>query len=285
MTSPADATIAIQLLVATLVHRWRAGGPDGWDDVLAPGAVVLGAAADQIFLGADEVAAFSSPLQAPADAAPVEPDLIRVGVAPSGRSGWFWGFPTSTGAASTAASRTVRVSGAVTRGTDDRWTVAHVYLSHALPNDRLAEYQSAAPTLTLLPDAVAPGAEPLVDLLHPNMGVERLDSLPRRDDVVIIGTDPTEVYEGATAYLDAFTPMRAQLEQLQPTMQIDVVGGIRAAVTPDGHTGYFATHLTSTVAGTQLPTFRLGWVFSRVDGNAFRLVCDHHAFPTPPSAH
>ena len=75
--------------------------------------------------------------------------------------------------------------------------------------------------------------------------------------------------------------MRAQFEELQSTVRVDVVGGMHTAMTPDGQTGYVATHLSPTIAGNQLPTYRVGWVFSRVAGNEWGLVCDHHAFPTP----
>jgi hypothetical protein len=204
---------------------------------------------------------------------------VRVGMAPGGRSGWFWGL-TRSASGPTGSGARVRVSGSVSLGDDDRWTVGHMFVSAAISNERLPEYQSLAPTLTLLPHRVQPGSEELVDLLHANLGIERLDTLPRRDDIVVIGTDPTEVFQGAQAYLEAFTPMRAQLEELQASVRVDVVGGIRTALSPDGQTGYLATHLSSTVAGNQLPTLRVAWVFGRLAGNEFRLVCDHHAFPT-----
>ena len=111
----------------------------------------------------------------------------------------------------------------MSRGNDDQWTVSQLYLSEALPNERLPHYQAALPTLSVLPDRVDPGATELVELLHRNMGVERLDTLPRRDDIVIIGTDPNEIYEGATAYLEVFAPMRAQFEELQSVIRVDVV--------------------------------------------------------------
>ena len=112
-------------------------------------------------------------------------------------------------------------------------------------------------------------------------GAMRIRSMVSTRDVF---DDPAEVFQGAQAYLDAFAPMRVQLEELQSTLRVDVVGGIDAALTPDAQTGYLATHLSSTVAGNRLPTLRVSWVFSRLAGNQFRLVCDHHAFPTPHPA-
>jgi hypothetical protein len=276
-----ETTVAIKSVAGETYRRWLLDGEGRWDHLLSVEPVVLGPGADDICLDRDRMTRLVSPPDGSAIApAPVlDPAGIRVGIAPGGRSGWFWGFP--VGPTTTPAAGAVRISGTVFRGNDDRWTVAQLYLSEALPNERLPQYQAALPTLSVLPDRVDPDATELVDLLHRITGVERLDTLPRRDDIVTIGTDPNEIYEGATAYLEVFAPMRAQIEEMQSAIRVDVVGGIIAALTPDGQTGYLATHLATTIAGNRLPTMRLGLVFSRVAGREFGLVCDHHAFPTP----
>lgn len=282
MTGCEASRSTIQGIVAAVCARWWDGSWTGWDELLAPDSVVLGPAARQVFPSRDQMPTAAPPFDSapdPPTPAPGRAD-IRVGLAAAGRSGWFWGLA-GTPRAATGSGAQVRVSGCVSCDDDGRWTVEHLFVSEAMSNDRVAQYESLAPTLTLLPHRVEPGAEDLVDLLHANLGVERLDTLPRRDDVVVIGSDASEVFEGAQAYLDAFEPVRAQLAELQSTVRVDVVGGIHAALTPDGGTGYLATHLCSTVAGNRLPTLRVGWVFSRLAENEFRLVCDHHAFPTP----
>jgi hypothetical protein len=278
-----ETTVAIQGVAGEMYRRWLLDGDGRWDDLLSVEPVILGPGADDIYLDRDRMTRLAPPPDesAIAPAPALDPACIRVGVAPGGRSGWFWGFPAGGRRATTSAAATVRISGTVFRDSDDRWKVGQLYLSEALPNERLPQYQAALPTLSVLPDRVDPDATELVDLLHRNMGVERLDTLPRRDDIVTIGTDPNEIYEGATAYLEVFEPMRAQFEALQSAIQVDVVGGIRAALMPDGQTGYVVTHLATTVAGNRLPTMRVGLVFSRLAGREFRLVSDHHAFPTP----
>ena len=282
MTSGDDNRSTVQGVVAAVYERWWDGSSTGWDQLLAPDSVVLGPGADEVYLGRDGTSGSARPGEPATERPAPAPDIgtVRVGISPAGQSGWFWGFARSPHG-STGSSAQLRVSGSVSRGADGRWTVCHMFVSEAIGNERLGEYQLLAPTLTLLPQRVRPGAENLVPLLHANLGIERLDTLPRRDDIVVIGTDPAELFQGAQAYLDAFAPMRVQLEELQSTLRVDVVGGIDAALTPDAQTGYLATHLSSTVAGKRLPTLRVSWVFSRLAGNQFRLVCDHHAFPTP----
>jgi hypothetical protein len=123
-----------------------------------------------------------------------------------------------------------------------------------------------------------PDAASLVDLLQRNLGASRLDLVAPRDDAVVIGSDPAEVFAG-TRYRDTFEPMREQVRELEANSRFDYPGGIRARITEDRQTGFVATNITATLDGNQLPTFRVSWAFTQIAGT-FRLVCDHHGFPS-----
>ncbi len=284
MTS-SDQIRRIQEQVARLYRQWREGSKERWEDLLSPDSVVLGPGADEVYVGISELTRPASSGAAAQNSAYVlEPEQIRVGMAARGHSGWFWAIADPSHEVAESDLQLERVSGAAA-WVDERWSVTQLYVSRPLPNDRLGDYQSTAPQLTLLPQRVDPGAAELIDLLQRNLTAERLDLLPRREDIVVLGTDPAEVFEGATAYLDVFAPLREQIEQAQSSLQVEVVGGIQASLTPDGQTGCLATHLRYAIAGQQLPITRLAWVFNRLDGAGFSLVCDHHAFPTQPVRH
>ena len=106
MTGEERSRSTVQGVVAAACERWRDGSSIGWDELLAPDTVVLGPGADQIFLDRDGIVGLTVPFRMTRDPSTLVPTMgdIRVGLAPGGRSGWFWGFtqsphdPTGSGA-------------------------------------------------------------------------------------------------------------------------------------------------------------------------------------------
>jgi len=277
-----DHDADVKHVAAALYSGLFGGGATPIDNLITDGVVVLGPAAADVVIGRDGVD--SAVIQRPRkDTATLDPDKVQVGFAAGESSGWFWAFPTTSSPGSPSGEGDVeRFSGVFGRSADGRWLVAHAFLSLGLPNERMPDYQQEIGSIAPVGDGVTAGAEVLLELLRPCLGMGRLHLLARRTDFVVIGSDPREVFEGATSYLNMIEPMREQARELEAKSRFEQPGGIRAHLTEDGQTGFVATNISATVDEFQLPTFRVSLVFSRTD-DGFRLVCDHHGFPAPDS--
>ena len=202
-----------------------------------------------------------------------QPITVRHGLAVGGRSGWGWALAQDV--AGPWPAQVLRASVAVARD-HERWRAVHLHVSFGLPNEQLEEYRQRAAAAGAVRRRRERRRTDLVRLLKASLGVQRLSLIADRPDVVVIGTDPEEVYEGAATYRAAVEPILAQAKELESVMQCEFPGGLRAALTPDRTTGFVAGNVVAAFGEQSLPPFRLGWVFTRLD-DVFRLVCDHHS--------
>jgi hypothetical protein len=260
-------------VVGRLADSWLRGDFHALAAETAEDVVAIGPGPADVFIGRGALLSGSRG-EAPAGGRSEVGELsVHAATSAGGRSGWGWALgavPRNDGPADR-----FRLSVAATRE-QDGWRAVHLHASFGLPNEQLEDYRRDVPPLAPVGDHVSEDATGLPDLVRSNMGAGRLSLIADRPDVVVIGTDPNEIYEGASAYREAFEPMLPQIEQLEQTMRCSFPGGLSAQLTPDGETGFVVGNVLASFGGESLPVFRLGWVFTRVD-DAFRLVCDHHS--------
>jgi hypothetical protein len=260
--------------VEGLAHSWLRGDVRALAHHAAEGIVAIGTGPDDVFVGRE---ALRAGLDRIPPAIPGHVDTgtlsVRAGLSAGGRSGWGWALGALSPRA--GARRFFRLSVATARE-QDGWHAVHLHASYGLPNEQVADYGRLISPLAPVGDRIHEDAAGLPPLLKANMGAGRLTVLADRPDVVVIGTDPNEIFEGATAYRETFEPMLPQIEQLEQTMRLEFPGGLTSELTPDGETGFVAGNVIANFGDDSLPAFRMAWVFTRVDG-AFRLVCDHHS--------
>ncbi|MBI3185862.1 MAG: nuclear transport factor 2 family protein [Myxococcales bacterium] len=212
---------------------------------------------------------------------------VKVGVAPGGQSAWLWDFPVmeQRGEGGVKGRWKVRLTAhAYLDGKS--WRLDAVHASVGYPNEDLYR-PSAGENLGApaeLSNDVPPDAEPLVE------GVKRLVGDPKlkiertsdRDEVVLIGTDAAEVFEGGKSFKEW---ARAQLPQLEKAVfSMKLAPGVRARVAPSGETGWVAGNVVLTLGtgkkALTLPPFRGLFIFLR-DGEEWSLVSDHQSVGVP----
>lgn len=262
----------VQQAAATTCAGLASGERDHQAALMDRDVVAFGLAAHDVFSDREALSAAGPTLGVPI----LAPSQIRVGLAEGGCSGWFWALSSEGG--ESGAERQVRITGVAHRTEPGVWSVLQLHMSLGLPNDDLPESLGTFPPVAPLGERVTPDAVGLVELLHGGLGVRRLDLLARRPDVITIGTDPAEVWEGADAYLEVFEPMRDQIVAMEDTFSASYPSGTRARLSRDGQTGFVATTVDIAMGGSPLPSMRVVWVFTLIGGQ-FRLVCDHHSFP------
>ncbi|MGB8383469.1 MAG: nuclear transport factor 2 family protein [Dermatophilaceae bacterium] len=269
-----DLSESLRTAVENLLQAWLRADAGGLADAVADDVVAVGIGPHDLFVGRQAVVEAAHERAARGQAAQLtQPITVRHGLAVGGRSGWGWALAQDV--AGPWPAQVLRASVAVARD-HGRWRAVHLHVSFGLANEQLEEYRRVLPPLAPFGDDVSADARDLVRLLKASMGVQRLSLIADRPDVVVIGTDPEEVYEGAATYRAAVEPILAQAKELESVMQCEFPGGLRAALTPDRTTGFVAGNVVAAFGEQSLPPFRLGWVFTRLDDD-FRLVCDHHS--------
>lgn len=280
--NPGDSA-SLRSSLKDLVGAWLSGDAEALADAVAEDVVVIGTGPQDVFVGRQALMD-GTRRRTPSNGVQADSALptVRAGLASGGRSGWGWAFTAPSPGDGTDGL--LRLTVAATRD-QDRWQAVHLHISVGLPNEQLEDYRQRVPSLAPLGDEVSAEAAGLLPLVRDNMGAGRLSLIADRSDAVVIGTDPGEVFEGGPTYRAAFEPMLPQIRQLEQTMRCEFPGGLRGQLTPDGQTGFVAGNVVATFGEDSLPPFRLGWIFTRLDG-AFRLVCDHHsaALPEGPTA-
>ena len=283
---PAQSKAAVETLVRGQYDAMGRLDFDAWSKALAPDALVLGTAPDEVMIGregalAEAMKDFGEAKKNGAKAWTRSKDL-RVTVSADGRAAWIsdqLDFGMEMGA------QKMNVQFRITQvlaEKDGAWWVQAAHFSFGFPNDQA--FQRAAegkwPALADIPDQVGDGADALAaeidrEIRDPKAFVAAVDDSP---EVVVFGSAPEEYVVGGAQVRDMF---QQQVQQFGVTMAR--AGSDRVAVTPDGQVGWAMTNLDFSVVfegKTVTQPYRALLVYAK-RGDAWKLVQAHFSNGIP----
>jgi len=247
--------------------------------LLAPDVMVYGLGPSETFNYRDT--AVEAVRQAWADGRPdvkIFPGRMPVGMAVGGQSAWVWDFP------KVELGRAVYLPRVTAHLLYDgvSWRFDAIHLSLGVTDDKL--YAADAPKKFVMPAEVSgehrKESEALIDqtkriLEDLSFKVAHTGDGP---DVVLLGTDPGEVFEGGQSFKAMVKPRLAEIKKAVFEYRVD--GPFRARVAPDGRTGWVAANVVLRLGAgrkTQtLPAFRTLWVYER-EGSEWSMVLEHQS--------
>ena len=219
--------------------------------------------------------------QAWADGRPdvkITPGRMPVGLAVGGQSGWVWDFPR------VEMGTTVylpRVTAHVIYDADS-WRFDAIHLSLGVSDDKL--YAADASKKFVVPaELTADHAKESEVLIEQTRKV--LEDLPYKvshtadgADVLLLGTDPSELFEGGKTFKDMVKPRLAEIKKA--VFEYRVEGPFRARLAPDGRTGWVAANVVLRVGSGRkaqtLPAFRTLWIYEK-DHGEWAMVLEHQS--------
>ncbi|MDX2011854.1 MAG: nuclear transport factor 2 family protein [Myxococcaceae bacterium] len=283
---PPDPRAEVREAVKFIYSTLETGDPDPIAQRLAPDVMAYGLAPSDTWAQRDPVinVARQELLAIGLGTATlrIRTGRIDVGVAPDGRSAWFWDVPRVEWETKARSTKwVVRVSGHLVK-VDERWLVDAVHVSLAVPDEKIFAADAAKkylPPADVLAERGA-DADQLVGLSRrvlDDVGV-KYDRLSERAEVVIIGTGPSEFFENGKKFKELLKPQLAALKKSVFSYKVD--GPIRARLAPGGHTGWVAANVVlrqgSGKKAITAPPFRVLWVFAEENG-VWNLVSEHQS--------
>jgi hypothetical protein len=104
-----------------------------------------------------------------------------------------------------------------------------------------------------------------------------------RADVVLLGTSPTDLYEGGAAFKSFVKQNEAAIKKAVFSLKID--GNLRARLAPDGKSGWVAATVVLRLGQGRkqqtLPAFRALWTFVE-EGGLWNLLSEHQSLGLKP---
>ena len=288
---PPEPTDPVRAVLTRAYSALERGEVDELASAFAPTVVAFGPAPGDTLAGrdplSDELRRRMMPLTLTGGQLKVRQSAPKIGLSPKETSAWLWDLPAievlKEGKA--PALYKVRLTAHLVKDPGG-WAVDAAHLSMGILDDDL--FKPTAPkTLGLpreVPDEMGPGSEPLLELLtlvlkDPAAKIERTSD---RDEVVLIGTGPTELFEGGKKFKAFGRSMLPQLKKAVVKLKVD--GATTSRLAPDGETGFIATNLSMTLgAGKKaqtLPPFRSLWVFLK-EKDEWAVVEDHESSGLP----
>ncbi len=279
-------------LVRALHEALVAQEAERLNELLTADAVVLGVGPGDVFTFRDtlvsRVRQEASAFGLLGGTLTVKEGTVHVGVGEGEASGWIYDAPAVDvlKPGMKAVRFLPRLTGHVIYE-NARWRFDLVHLSLGLPDAELyaadAPKKFAAPTE--LQDSRADGTDAVIELAKKTMEDVALkgQKASNREEFVVVGTDPGQVYVGGRAFKDLLRPMLAELKKQVFTLKFE--GGVRARLGPTGKTAWVAGNvvLRQSVGKRMqtLPTLRQSFVFAEENGN-WVLVQDHQSLGLKP---
>lgn len=209
----------------------------------------------------------------------------RVGIAESGMSAWVSDLPRVkwTKPGRSPGFWSVRVTLHLVKTGADKWLIDAFHVSQGFPDADL--YAAGSEKKLVSPEDPGvfrgPDSDQLVGLtkrLLEDIAV-KVDRVSDRDDVALIGTDATDVFEGGKKFKDLVKPQLAAIKKAN-TYTYKLEGGPRTKLGPGHKSGWLIATLTLTVgsgkkARTLVP-FRALWVYAEEKG-VWNLISDHQS--------
>ncbi len=282
-------------LVRELVHRAYAAvesrEADGLTELFEPDAMIFGLNPADTFNGRQafldkathELAAFSLS----GDSLAFSESNPQVGLADGEQSAWLFDFPkavlTSGGASSTWLPRLT----AHAVKTEAGWRFDAMHLSLGVPDAKTFAPDGAK---RYLPPFAVEGergkdSEQVVGLTKRMLEdiVVKVDRISERDDVLLLGTDPGDVYVPGRKFKDLVKPRLKELKKGYLPVKLD--GPFRSRLAPDGKSGWVAaTIVVKANTGKKvqtLPLFRSLWIFAN-ENEVWNIVSEHQSLALKP---
>lgn len=208
------------------------------------------------------------------------PGRMPVGLAVGARSAWVWDFPRGEVGWSVYLPRIT--AHAIHDG--ERWRFDALHVSLGVPDTAL--YAHDATKKFVAPADVAPEhsheSDPLIEVTRRILGdlAFKVARTSEGADVVLLGTDPLEVFEGGQAFKAMVKPRLSEIQKA--VFEYRVEGPFRARMAPDGRTGWVAANVVLRVGSGRkaqtLPTFRTLWCYEKDAQTAeWKLVLEHQS--------
>lgn len=210
-----------------------------------------------------------------------------VGLASGEGSGWFYDFVRFEQQRSEKSSKywKARVTGHAIRE-DGKWRIDAVHVSFGYPDADL--YAPDAAKKLKSPEAAGadkgPDSEQVIGLTKRMLDdiAVKVERTGDGDDVVLIGTDPGDVFEGGARFKELARPKLPELKKAAFSLKIE--DGPRAHVAPDKKsgwvTGVVVLRLGKGAKAQALPPFRALWIFAE-DKDVWNLVSEHQSVGLP----
>jgi ketosteroid isomerase-like protein len=209
----------------------------------------------------------------------------RVGIAEGGQSAWLHDLPRFERIRQGGKSQywSPRVTAHLIKSGKDSWQLDAVHVSFGFPDAEL--YAAGSERRLLAPvdpgTAKGPDSEQLIGLtrrLLDDLAV-KVARISDRDEVALLGTDPTDVFEGGKAFKELVKPQLAQIKKSN-TFVYKIDGGPRAKLAAGLKSGWVVATVTLRVgegkkARTLVP-FRALWIYAE-EGGVWNLVSDHQS--------
>lgn len=209
----------------------------------------------------------------------------RVGIDESGNSGWISDLPRWKWTKNNRAPQywAPRVTLHIVKSGSDKWQIDAFHVSLGFPDTDL--YAPGSEKKLIPPEDPqpfrGPDADQLVGLtkrLLDDIAV-KVDRVSDRDDVALIGTDATDVFEGGKKFKDLVKPQLAAIKKAN-TYTYKLEGGPRAKLGPGNKSGWVLATVTLKVGEGKkarvLVPFRALWVYAEEKG-VWNLISDHQS--------
>lgn len=281
-------TEQVKSLLADAYTAIETHEPERLNELLAPDVTAFGLGPKDAFDDRDTLVAALRrqmvPLGLRAERLTVTKSAPHVGLGRTGSSAWFADFlsvdrlqpgkPTETWA--------VRVSGHAIEQ-DGVWRIDAIHVSVGYPD---ADLYNPTVSARLSPPASAgegrgPGADQIVGLtkrLLDDVELKIARTSPA-DEVVLIGTDASDVYVGGAKFKAFAESKLPELKKAAFSYRIE--SGPRARLSADGTTGWVAAtvvlRLGSGKRQQTLPAFRVLWVFASEEADRWSMVSEHQS--------
>ena len=285
---PPDPAAEVRELVKFVYTTLETGDPDPLIPVVATNVMAYGLAPSDTYAARDPLINF---LRQELLSIGLETEVLRirsgrvdVGVADSGQSAWFWDLPRveyerkGKGKTSTWLAR---VTGHAIKN-DGQWVIDAVHVSLGVPDEKIYAADAARKYLPPADVLLERGkdSDELVGLARRILDevVVKVDRTSDRTEVVLLGTGPSEIFEGGKAFKDLVRPKLAEIKKAVFSYKVD--GPVRSRLAPGSGTGWVAANVVLRLgAGKKqqvLPAFRVLWVFAEEKG-LWNLVSEHQS--------
>lgn len=257
--APADASAEVRGVVQEAYGSLGHGNREGILPLLADHVYVIGPAANDLLHERSDVVVALTAMFPAEKKHKIASHALRAVVSPGGASAYVSDQLDVDGVPYTAS--------AVMEQQGGMWVATAICVARALPPAR--QGKDPLPSIVSSVDAGARGA---VDAFThaaaaPALFVEQLADGP---EVIAIGPGPRDVLRGGAAIHKAWK------KALKKHPSLEVMGGVRAGVTPDGQLAWIHANVTRGADGSD-PSVRRGFYVYAHDGAGWRLTAAHES--------
>lgn len=310
---PPDPKAELTAKIAELYGSLEAQEPERLNEVLTADALVYGLGPKDTFTNRDSLVETMRteliPYGLRGDQFKKASSSPHVQLAPGELSGWFYDFARFEQTRGDKASKfwKVRVTGhaifdappALEGGLKspgdgkerpppkNMWRIDALHVSFGYPDAEL--YAPDAAKKLKSPETAGPdkpaGTEELVGLTKRMLEdiAVKVERTSDSSEAVLIGTDPSDVYEGGAKFKELARPKLPELKKAVFTLKIE--DGPRARMAQDGKSGWVSgvvvLRLGKPPKQQVLPPFRALWIFA-LEKELWNLASEHQSLGIPP---